>query len=457
MRERETGPERSRCRRPDGYDGGYSHRRRSRCRSRSLSFWSRWPRSRSLAQTAPAARQDTMKPQLVKTIVDKKLGVVLTTAGKQAIYVWNKEPKGKVRCTGACAKAWPPVHREGRRRRADARQGRHGRVRHGPPRRRRAPADVQPPRALHLRAREAQARCCATTSTAGSRSRCTGEAGSAPRDTGRAARLRPPHVSRGDRGRAVVAALGEARVAGRLWSGAAAPERAAVRADPVVGLAHLHGRVDDAAVRPRTTWRLRVDGLVEQPVDADATRSCCALPRAEQVSDFHCVTGWSVKNVHWAGVRFRDLLADRRTAPERERARRSCRRSARMSTRSRSRRPSLPTRCSPTRWTGSRCGASTARRSGVVIPEMYGYKNVKWVERIVVGDRLEPGYWEQRGYDVDAWVGRSNGRVTPSTSSASRARSARCTGSTRAPSSSCWDRARALRAAPERARRAGAR
>ena len=61
------------------------------------------------AQTAPAARQDTMKPQLVKTIVDKKLGRVLTTAGTRAIYVWNKEPKGKIRCTGACAKAWPPV------------------------------------------------------------------------------------------------------------------------------------------------------------------------------------------------------------------------------------------------------------------------------------------------------------------------------------------------------------
>ena len=56
-----------------------------------------------LAQTAPAARQDTMKPQLVTTIQDKKLGVVLTTAGKHAIYVWNKEPKGTVRCTGACA------------------------------------------------------------------------------------------------------------------------------------------------------------------------------------------------------------------------------------------------------------------------------------------------------------------------------------------------------------------
>jgi predicted lipoprotein with Yx(FWY)xxD motif len=62
-----------------------------------------------VVQTTPAARQDTMKPQLVKTIVDKKLGQVLTTAGKEAIYVWNKEPKGKVRCTGTCAEAWPPV------------------------------------------------------------------------------------------------------------------------------------------------------------------------------------------------------------------------------------------------------------------------------------------------------------------------------------------------------------
>lgn len=61
------------------------------------------------AQAAVAARGDTMKPQLVRTIMDAKLGEVLTTGGKQAIYVWNREPKGKVRCTGECAKAWPPV------------------------------------------------------------------------------------------------------------------------------------------------------------------------------------------------------------------------------------------------------------------------------------------------------------------------------------------------------------
>jgi DMSO/TMAO reductase YedYZ molybdopterin-dependent catalytic subunit len=40
---------------------------------------------------------------------------------------------------------------------------------------------------------------------------------------------------------------------------------------------------------------------------------------------------------------------------------------------------------------------------------MYGYKSVKWVERIVLAATAEPGYWEQRGYDDNAWVGDSNG------------------------------------------------
>jgi DMSO/TMAO reductase YedYZ molybdopterin-dependent catalytic subunit len=45
----------------------------------------------------------------------------------------------------------------------------------------------------------------------------------------------------------------------------------------------------------------------------------------------------------------------------------------------------------------------------LIIPEMYGYKNVKWLTRIDLVPTLNAGFWEQRGYDVDAWVGRSNG------------------------------------------------
>ena len=45
----------------------------------------------------------------------------------------------------------------------------------------------------------------------------------------------------------------------------------------------------------------------------------------------------------------------------------------------------------------------------LVMPEMYGYKSVKWVNRIELGTTMQLGYWEQNGYDVDAWLGRSNG------------------------------------------------
>jgi DMSO/TMAO reductase YedYZ molybdopterin-dependent catalytic subunit len=45
----------------------------------------------------------------------------------------------------------------------------------------------------------------------------------------------------------------------------------------------------------------------------------------------------------------------------------------------------------------------------LVMPQMYGYKSVKWVNRIELGTTLQAGYWEQNGYDVDAWLGRSNG------------------------------------------------
>jgi DMSO/TMAO reductase YedYZ molybdopterin-dependent catalytic subunit len=44
-----------------------------------------------------------------------------------------------------------------------------------------------------------------------------------------------------------------------------------------------------------------------------------------------------------------------------------------------------------------------------VLP-MYGYKSLKWLDRIELTAAVVPGYWERRGYDVDGFVGRSNGR-----------------------------------------------
>src|ERR1017187_2603255 len=56
------------------------------------------------------------------------------------------------------------------------------------------------------------------------------------------------------------------------------------------------------------SFRLEITGLVRKPQQLTYAQ-LLALPRAEQVSNFHCVTGWSVANVRWGGVRFHDLLA----------------------------------------------------------------------------------------------------------------------------------------------------
>jgi DMSO/TMAO reductase YedYZ molybdopterin-dependent catalytic subunit len=155
------------------------------------------------------------------------------------------------------------------------------------------------------------------------------------------------------------------------------------------------------------TWRLKIGGLVEQPVSLsyDELR---ALPHVEQVSTFHCVTGWTVKDVHWGGVRMNDVLnaakplaagqalrfvsmevpyVDYLTLPQAE--------------------------LHDVMLAYEMDGQPLPREHGapvrLIIPEMYGYKNVKWLQEIDVVQQAESGYWENLGYDQDAWVGRSNG------------------------------------------------
>jgi DMSO/TMAO reductase YedYZ molybdopterin-dependent catalytic subunit len=132
------------------------------------------------------------------------------------------------------------------------------------------------------------------------------------------------------------------------------------------------------------------------------------LPQVQQTTDFHCVTGWSVSDVRWSGVRFADLLATAAPLP-----------SARALAFVSAEKPYVDTLTLPQALAHdallahSLDGRPLSREHGaparVVMPRMYGYKGVKWLERIVVTDRVEDGFWEQRGYDRDAWIGRSNG------------------------------------------------
>lgn len=155
------------------------------------------------------------------------------------------------------------------------------------------------------------------------------------------------------------------------------------------------------------TWRLHVGGLVEAPFELDYA-GLRSLPRTSEVRTFHCVTGWSVPNVHWVGVRLSDLLA--RARPH------SAAHGVRFTS------AEVPyvdyltlqqAQLHDVLLAYEMDAKPLPREHGapirVVIPEMYGYKSVKWVHRIDLVPQAGDGYWEQLGYDRDAWVGHSNG------------------------------------------------
>jgi DMSO/TMAO reductase YedYZ molybdopterin-dependent catalytic subunit len=158
------------------------------------------------------------------------------------------------------------------------------------------------------------------------------------------------------------------------------------------------------------TWRLRIGGLVEQPLELSYAE-LRALPKASQVSVFHCVTGWTVDGVHWRGVRFKDLLAKARPMADAHGLQFVSAEVPYVDYLTLAQ-ATLPDVMLAWEMDGKPLPREHGAPVRVVIPEMYGYKNVKWVAEINLVPKAEYGYWEVRGYDRDAWVGRSNGYLS---------------------------------------------
>jgi DMSO/TMAO reductase YedYZ molybdopterin-dependent catalytic subunit len=156
------------------------------------------------------------------------------------------------------------------------------------------------------------------------------------------------------------------------------------------------------------TYRLGVTGLVDRPQQYSLT-DLAALPQTEMVRDFQCVTGWRVPKVPWSGVRLRDMLE---LAGVQSSAK-ALRFLSFDGTYTES--LTLEQAQNPDMLVALRMlnGPVTHDHGGPVrlyAAPMYGYKSIKWLSEIQVVDAVQPGYWEGFGYDVDAWVGKSNGR-----------------------------------------------
>jgi DMSO/TMAO reductase YedYZ molybdopterin-dependent catalytic subunit len=151
-----------------------------------------------------------------------------------------------------------------------------------------------------------------------------------------------------------------------------------------------------------------VSGLVRTP-RSFGLAELAALPQTRLTRDFQCVTGWRVPAVTWSGVALPDLLALVGVRPGATAVRFTSYDGAYSEslTLTQARRRDVLVATGLDDRPISRPHGGPVRLA--VLP-MYGYKSVKWLDRIELTGSVEPGYWERRGYDVDGWVGRSNGR-----------------------------------------------
>jgi DMSO/TMAO reductase YedYZ molybdopterin-dependent catalytic subunit len=177
---------------------------------------------------------------------------------------------------------------------------------------------------------------------------------------------------------------------------------------PTAGRFRIYSVVGHLPKRSDGEYRLTVDGLVDRPLELslDDLRS---RPQTDLVRDFQCVVGWRVADVPWRGIKISKLLDEAGLQESATHLRISSFDGVYTESLSidQARRDDVLVAHE------MQGGPVTREHGGPVrlyVAPMYGYKSLKWLERIEVVNELDLGYWEERGYDVDAWIGKSNGR-----------------------------------------------
>ena len=158
--------------------------------------------------------------------------------------------------------------------------------------------------------------------------------------------------------------------------------------------------IEDVPGKTLSEWTIQVDGLVEKPLKVDAA-TWGSLERLDETVDFHCVEGWTVDDVKWAGVAPTVLLERARVRPEGAYVNFHAFGGEYID--------SLPLSLvidPKTMLADTLNGEPLPAKHGgpvrLVVPAQLGYKSVKWVTRLEVTDKPARGYWEQRGYPMSA-------------------------------------------------------
>lgn len=151
-----------------------------------------------------------------------------------------------------------------------------------------------------------------------------------------------------------------------------------------------------------SSWDLKVDGLVERPQhwNWDAFQG---LPRIQVHCDIHCVTRWSRYDNVWEGVSLREVMNLAGPKPEAHFAIIHAEQGFTTNL------PLPELLHDDVLLADKHSGEPLTPDHGwplrLVVPRRYFWKSAKWIRRIELVARDQPGFWERNGYhnEADPW------------------------------------------------------
>jgi DMSO/TMAO reductase YedYZ molybdopterin-dependent catalytic subunit len=166
--------------------------------------------------------------------------------------------------------------------------------------------------------------------------------------------------------------------------------------------AFLIRSIEDTQQVDLRTWRLKIEGLVEKPLIL-RLEEIQALSRKTQTKHFICVEGWGLDDQRWEGVHLKEIFPKVKISPKAKFV--SFYATGGQYHDSLSIREALePETMLAYRVNEKDLSPENGFPLRLVIPRMYAYKSVKWVERIVFTEKQEIGYWEKAGYSLDGSI-----------------------------------------------------
>jgi DMSO/TMAO reductase YedYZ molybdopterin-dependent catalytic subunit len=157
---------------------------------------------------------------------------------------------------------------------------------------------------------------------------------------------------------------------------------------------------------PLERWTLEIAGLVDHPFTL-TWNEFMALPQADDVSDFHCVTTWSRHDNHWRGVRVRTIAE--LAVPADEARFVVCTGHDFVPGTSIPYTTNLPLARAIDddvllvhTWEGRPLPREHGGPCRMITPKLYAWKGAKWIRKIEFLAHDRRGFWEQRGYSNTA-------------------------------------------------------